>query len=102
MRSVVFKCFDELRSLALPAALMLFSGTFLSLPLIAQQDGPMSVPPPPPPRAQTPRIPPAPTPPPPQKVATRRQSSSGISNQPPAIPVEQIVQRFAEREAEFR
>lgn len=62
----------------------------------------MSVPPLPPPRAEKPRNPPAPTPPPPQKVATTQQSSSGISNQPPALPVEQIIQRFAEREAEFR
>ncbi len=102
MRSVIFKCFDQLRSPTLLAVLMLFSGTFLSLPLTAQQEGPMSVPPLPPPRAEKPRNPPAPTPPPPQKVATTQQSSSGISNQPPALPVEQIIQRFAEREAEFR
>jgi hypothetical protein len=34
--------------------------------------------------------------------ATAQAASSTISNQPPALPVEQIIQRFAAREAEFK
>lgn len=35
-------------------------------------------------------------------AAVRPSSSSQISNEPPSIPVEQIIQRFAQHEAEFR
>jgi hypothetical protein len=34
--------------------------------------------------------------------ATPQAASSTLSNQPPALPVEEIIQRFAAREAEFR
>jgi hypothetical protein len=36
------------------------------------------------------------------KTATSQHSSSGISKEPPALPVDQIIQKFAAREAEFR
>jgi hypothetical protein len=36
------------------------------------------------------------------KAAPPGQSSSAISTEPPSVPVEQIVQHFAEREAEFK
>ena len=35
-------------------------------------------------------------------AANPGQSSTGISSQPPAVPVDQIIERFAEREAEFK
>jgi hypothetical protein len=66
----------------------------------AQQSGPLPTPPgssaPQPqdkPDAQTPAPAPATTPQP---------ANSTISNQPPSQPVEQIIQRFAAREAEFK
>ncbi len=36
------------------------------------------------------------------KAPVSNHRSSGISNQPPSIPVDQIIQRFGEREAEFK
>jgi hypothetical protein len=36
------------------------------------------------------------------KPAPSGQSSSAISTEPPSVPVEQIIQHFAEREAEFK
>lgn len=74
---------------------MILAALCSSLPLLAQQVGPLHPPPPratpPQPAAQTPATPPAP-----------KHSSSGISKEPPALPVDQIIQKFAEREAEFR
>lgn len=35
-------------------------------------------------------------------IPARLHTSSGISNEPPAIPVDQIIQRFAAREEEFK
>jgi hypothetical protein len=37
-----------------------------------------------------------------QPARTSDQTSSAISTEPPSVPVEQIVQHFAEREAEFK
>ncbi len=37
-----------------------------------------------------------------QKRRRPDQSSSAISTEPPSVPVEQIIQHFAEREAEFK
>jgi hypothetical protein len=76
---------------------MLLAGTFLSLPLAAQQQGPL---PPAPPREDAPAS--APEVPPPPKAPASNQTFSGISKEPPSIPVDQIIQRFAEREAEFK
>jgi hypothetical protein len=39
---------------------------------------------------------------PPPKAPGSNQTSSGISKEPPSIPVDQIIQRFAEREADFK
>ena len=73
---------------------MLLAGTFFSVRLAAQETGPET---PAPPKDAAPRLTQA-TPPKPQAD----QTSSGISTEPPSIPVEQIVQRFAEREEEFK
>jgi hypothetical protein len=71
--SQFFKIFDAL----IPRALLILSAfLFLSAPLAAQQ-----------------------TPP---KAPPSDQSSSAISTEPPAVPVDQIIRRFAEREAEFK
>jgi hypothetical protein len=64
----------------LVTALMLLASGYLSVPLAAQQTGPSEASPPP--KAQT--------------------SASGISTEPSSVPVEQIIQGFAEREAEFK
>lgn len=59
------------------AAFLLLASLFLSVPLGAQQTVPT-----------TPKAP--------------DQTAPDISSQPPSIPVEQIIQRFAAREAEFK
>jgi hypothetical protein len=76
------------------AALIVLACAALSYPLAAQEVGPL---PPVPPR-DTPPSPPATLP----KAHVSEHTSSGISNEPPSIPVDQIIQRFAEREAEFK
>ncbi len=37
-----------------------------------------------------------------RSTPARMHASSGITNEPPSMPVDQIIQRFAAREAEFR
>ncbi len=77
-------------------ALLLVGGMVFVLPLAAQHQGPL---PPPPQRADAAAsAPPAPAMP----SATRQQASARITNEPPAMPVEQIIQKFAQREEEFR
>jgi hypothetical protein len=77
-------------------AFVTFASLFCSLSLPAQHMGPL---PPAPPREDVPASPPQPVPP---KAADSEQSSSPISKEPPAIPMDQIIQRFAERETEFK
>ena len=105
--------------LALIAIAMLAIGAFPNT-LAAQAQGPL---PPAPPQdnvpAPIPEVrphampappsqdnPPAPVPeakPQPQeKPAPPKQHASGITNEPPSLPVEQIIQQFAAREAEFK
>ncbi|HVS89714.1 MAG TPA: hypothetical protein VHF01_16020 [Candidatus Acidoferrum sp.] len=78
-------------------AAVLFAAAILSLPLAAQQQGPL---PPPPPGTVAP-----PVAAPRKEVAppvAQRDSSPEISTAPPSVPVEQIIQQFAAREEEFR
>ena len=70
-----------------------FIALFVCLSLAAQQPGPMKLPSP------APNAPPKAEPTP---AAARRSESSGISTEPPSIPVEQIIQRFGDRELEFK
>ena len=65
----------------------------LGLPLAAQQNGPM---PPPPPGTLTATSPAG------QSSAGPREHPSHITNEPSAMPVEEIIQKFAEREEDFR
>jgi hypothetical protein len=64
-----------------------------ALPLAAQERGPL---PPPPSGTVT-----APAPPP-TSVAHPRDRSSHITNEPPSMPVEEIIQKFTQREEDFR
>jgi hypothetical protein len=69
----------------------------------AQDPGPLptspasrtQAPPPPPPKDQTYHTAPPP-------VGIRSPGDNPITNEPPSIPPEQIIKRFAEREAEFK
>jgi hypothetical protein len=67
--------------------------------LSAQQQGPMKPPagmPAPPAEPQPKSTPPAP------QAATPKTAPSAASSEPPSIPTDQIIQRFAAREAEFK
>jgi hypothetical protein len=65
----------------------------------AQQQGPLPVPPSSGPAQSAP----AATPPGPAAAPdAAKKPESSISTQPPAVPVEQIIQKFAAREAEFK
>jgi hypothetical protein len=78
----------------------LLAGALVSL-ASAQDPGPLSTPPasrtqaPPPPQNQTYH-----TAPPPQRIHS--PGDNPITNEPPSIPADQIIKRFAEREAEFK
>jgi hypothetical protein len=72
--------------------------TLLASPAWAQQQGPL---PPPAPSADAPASVPAVKSEPAAAPATQ-DGASEIKNEPPPIPVEQIIQRFAERESEFK
>ncbi|PYU15203.1 MAG: hypothetical protein DMG37_05490 [Acidobacteria bacterium] len=63
------------------------------IPLAAQQRGPMPAPPPGTVTASMPA---------PQSSAGPRERTSHITNEPPAMPVEEIIQKFTQREEEFR
>ena len=78
------------------AALLLIA-PMLAWPLAAQQSGPLPPPSPgsTPPPVSAPRRDVAPP-------VAQRDASSEISTAPPTIPVEQIIQRFAAGEEEFR
>ncbi len=78
----------------------LLAGALVSL-ASAQDPGPLSTPPasrtqaPPPPQNQTYHTAPAP-----QRIHS--PGDNPITNEPPSIPADQIIKRFAEREAEFK
>jgi hypothetical protein len=72
-----------LRARTLATAFVLWASGSLFLPLAAQETGPPEVTPPP-------------------KARTSNQTASGISIEPSPVPVDQVIQRFAEREAEFK
>jgi hypothetical protein len=76
---------------ALDWAALLLAIAMLALPISAQQNGPLA----PPAEGSQPRQS-APGP------APRGGEPSNISHEPPAIPVEQIIQKFGERELEFK
>lgn len=83
-----------------PLVALALAFTFCSLSLAAQQQGPLPVPPKSAAGSQAP--PPAATPASPTPDASSKTGEGSISSQPPSMPVEQIIQRFAAREEEFR
>jgi hypothetical protein len=85
------------RDILLAGALL--ARALLSSPLFAQQTGALSLLPasvPPTPTANVPQQAAGPGP------AVPLRGESNISHDPPAMPIEQIIQRFGEREAEFK
>src|SRR5579859_5813573 len=77
-------------------ALLLFAPP-LAASLAAQQQGPLPAAAPTPSASQQQPVAVSPTP------AAKSQSDSGtITHEPPSIPVEQIVQKFGDRELEFK
>ena len=53
-------------------------------------------------QVNSPEVKPSEDPPSPPKTPAADQHSSGISKEPPSIPVDQIIQQFAAREVEFK
>jgi hypothetical protein len=92
---------DQFAKRATVVALLAFAVVACPVLLRAQQEGPIEGPPPQEEPVQRPREASGPLQPPTPPVGAHH-SSSGISKVPPSIPVDQIIQKFAEREAEFK
>jgi hypothetical protein len=78
----------------------LCAAAFLALPAAAQDPGPWK----PDPRTSAP-APPPPPPPPAEDRTPQKLHSPGdnpITNEPPSQPVDEIIKRFGEREAQFK
>jgi hypothetical protein len=93
MRGVQGGQFSPKQRRAAITALTLFAICWLYFPLAAQYQGPIAPPP-----GMTP--PPSAPPTKPASVATPK--AAAISTEPPPIPIDQIIQKFAAREAEFK
>jgi len=76
--------------------LWILAAPFVAFSLAAQQRGPL----PPPPAGTQPATPPQTAAGPVHPAASK--SDSNITREPPALPVEEIVQRFGARELEFK
>ena len=95
---------EPIKKFSAPAVLtlaMVSVSLFASLPLAAQQTGPL----PPPPSYSAP----TPTPLPQPRISHENSTAphqttteSPLSTDPPKIPTDQIIQKFAERELEFK
>jgi hypothetical protein len=88
-------------SRAAASAFMCLTALCLIMPLSAQQRGPIGPPagmPAPPPSDSQPKSAPAASTP----AGTPKSAPPAVSNEPPPIPVAEIIQRFAAREAEFK
>ena len=96
MRHEYAQLLKSFRARTLVTTCILLASAFLSLPLGAQETG--SPPPASTTDAQPGRSPEATQP----KAPAPGQAASGTSTEPPSFPVDQIIQRFAAREAEFR
>lgn len=88
-----------LRCVANIAQMSLCTAALLALPLYAQQTGPLSPPPAPAKASHDANVPQQAAGPGP---AVPLRGESNITHDPPPIPVEQIIQKFGEREAEFK
>ncbi len=75
-----------------PFSILAAGFLFLALPLAAQQRGPL----PPPPGTVVPAAPS------PKANAAPQDHVSHITNEPPSMPIDEIVQKFTQREEDFR
>ncbi len=97
MQHIIHKPNRKFVSMATLALAALSVALFLSLPLAAQQTGPL----PPPPTYSAPT--PLPQPGTASKAAPHQTTTeSSLSTEPPKIPADQIIQKFAARELEFK
>jgi len=95
--SVLISALEEMKRMRMgERVLLVVAFALLALPLAAQQRGPL---PPPPPGTVIPSSAPSDSA---KTNAGRQDTSSHITNEPPAIPVEQIIQKFTQHEEEFR
>jgi hypothetical protein len=93
MQGVSSQCGGKAKSKVRGPMLLLVASALFGASLAAQQPGPLT----PPPRGAVASASM------PQSAGARPQEvSSHITNEPPAMPVEQIIQKFAEREEDFR
>ena len=76
-------------------ALFIIACAMLAQPMMARQQGPMSQP------RGTVSTPNAPADPP-KTNGPQQEGSSHISNEQPSVPVQEIIQKFAQHEGEFR
>ncbi|HTG31233.1 MAG TPA: hypothetical protein VK818_23690 [Methylomirabilota bacterium] len=86
-------------TVGIAAAAWLAVSSVCCTPIGAQQQGPL---PTPPSSSASQNQPDAPATTQTPGTTTSQGATSSISNQPPALPVDQIIQRFAAREAEFK
>jgi hypothetical protein len=86
-------------AVGIAAAAWLAVSSVCCIPIGAQQQGPLPTPPSSSASQNTPDAPATIQTP---GTTTSQGAISSISNQPPALPVDQIIQRFAAREAEFK
>jgi hypothetical protein len=80
-------------------AALIVAAPFLASALAAQQQGPL---PAPAADARQPAPPAQPAAPSPAPAAKPQSESGNITHEPPALPVEQIIQKFGDRELEFK
>jgi len=96
MNGVLFDLAGKQRRKIGVSALWMLAFAALAMPVATQQQGPLA----PPPRGT---VVPSSAPAEPSRTDSSPQmASSHISNEPPAIPVEQIIQKFTQHEEEFR
>ncbi len=96
MNGVLFDLAGKQRRKIGVSALWMLAFAALAMPVATQQQGPLA----PPPRGT---VVPSSAPAEPSRTDSSPQmASSHISNEPPAIPVGQIIQKFTQHEEEFR
>jgi hypothetical protein len=95
MSEVIFVATESKRTRLGSCALMICACATLALPMGAQRQGPL----PPPPGTAIPSSAPAE---PAKANASQQEVSSHIATDAPAVPVQQIIQKFTEHEDEFR
>ncbi len=96
MRGLTFEAVGVARRSMKAKPLLLMASGLLAVTLAAQQKGPL---PPPPPGSVAPT---STVSAPSKESSSPPQRSSHITNEPPAMPAEQIIQKFAAREDEFK